>query len=72
MANGLAHILDGERNMSMTERTVSVALGLGVWWFLRQAATRGVRIWVLAKGRVHKGRLLRAILLGLLPSRRAR
>src|SRR5512145_620366 len=30
MANGLAHILDGERNMSMTERTVSVALGLGL------------------------------------------
>jgi hypothetical protein len=30
MANGLAHILDGERNMSMTERAVSVALGLGL------------------------------------------
>jgi hypothetical protein len=29
MANGLAHLLDGERNLSMTERTVSVALGQG-------------------------------------------
>ena len=30
MANGLEHLLDGDRNMSMTERAVSVALGLGL------------------------------------------
>ncbi|MSP24788.1 MAG: hypothetical protein EXR75_06400 [Myxococcales bacterium] len=50
----------------------SIALGLFVWWVLYRAAGRGVRVWILAKGRVRNGRLLRAIFLGMLPFGRAR
>ena len=50
----------------------SVAVGLAIWRFLYHAAGRGVRVWVLAKGKVRKGRLARAILLSLLPSRKRR
>jgi hypothetical protein len=46
---------------------VAVVTGLVVWRVLYHAAGRGVRVWVLAKGRVRKGRLLRAIVLGLWP-----
>ena len=52
--------------------TGSVALGLGVWWFFHRAASRGVRVWILAKGKVRHGRLARAILIGMLPFRRSR
>lgn len=45
----------------------SIALGLAVWWILHRAATRGVRVWVLAKGKVNHKRLARAIFLGVLP-----
>jgi hypothetical protein len=51
---------------------LSILAGLGVWWFLHRAASRGVRVWILAKGRVHRSRLARAILLSALPTRRAR
>lgn len=47
----------------------AAALGLTVWWILYRAAGRGVRVWVLAKGRVRSARLARAIMLSLLPSR---
>jgi hypothetical protein len=47
-----------------------VALGLGVWRFFHAAAGRGVRVWVLAKGKVRRGRLARAIFVSLLPTRR--
>lgn len=50
----------------------AIALGLAVWWVLHRAATRGVRVWVLAKGRVHNARLARAILLAMLPMKRGR
>lgn len=50
----------------------SIAFGLLVWWTLHRAATRGVRVWVLAKGRLRKGRLLRAMFAGVLPTRRSR
>lgn len=50
----------------------AIAFGLAVWWVLHRAATRGVRVWVLAKGRVHNGRLARAILLAMLPMKRSR
>lgn len=45
----------------------SIGLGLLVWWILHRAATRGVRVWVLAKGKVNHRRLARAIFLGMLP-----
>ncbi len=47
----------------------SVALGLSTWWALYRAAGRGVRVWILAKGRVHTGRLARAIFAGWWPRR---
>jgi hypothetical protein len=47
--------------------TLAVITGLAVWRFLHQAATRGVRVWVLAKGKVHRGRLFRAVLSGFIP-----
>lgn len=52
--------------------SASVLLGLAVWWVIYRAAGRGVRVWILAKGRVHNGRLARAIFLGMLPLRRSR
>lgn len=50
----------------------SVAFGLTLWWTLHRAATRGVRVWVLAKGRVRNARLARAILLAMVPFKRSR
>lgn len=50
----------------------SIALGLTIWWILHRAAARGVRVWILAKGRVHNARLARAIFLAMLPMKRAR
>ena len=50
----------------------SVLLGLAVWRFFHAAAGRGVRVWVLAKGKLRKGRLARAILVSMLPTRRRR
>lgn len=49
---------------------LAILTGLAVWRFLHWAAARGVRVWVLAKGRVHKGRLARAILISMLPWKR--
>ncbi len=50
----------------------SISLGLAIWWVLHRAAARGVRVWVLAKGRVHNARLARAILLAMIPYKRSR
>ncbi len=50
----------------------SIALGLAIWWTLYRAAARGVRVWILAKGRVHNARLLRAIFLAMMPMKRGR
>jgi hypothetical protein len=49
---------------------VAIAIGLTVWKFLHWAAGRAVRVWVLAKGKVHKARLARAILISFLPWKR--
>ena len=49
---------------------LAIAAGLAVWRFFHWAAARVVRVWVLAKGRVHKGRLARAILISILPWKR--
>jgi len=49
---------------------LAILAGLAVWKFFHWAAWRGVRVWVLAKGRVHKGRLARAILISFLPWKR--
>jgi hypothetical protein len=48
----------------------SLALGLGVWFLLYRLAGRGVRLWVLQKGRVHKGRLARAAIAGVMPKKK--
>jgi hypothetical protein len=48
----------------------SLVGGVALWWLLYRAAGRGVRVWILAKGRVHKGRLARAALSGVLPRRK--
>jgi hypothetical protein len=45
----------------------SLAIGITIWWLLHRAATRGVRVWILAKGRVHTGRLVRAMLWSISP-----
>ncbi len=50
----------------------SVVGGLTVWWILHRAATRGVRVWVLAKGKVNHRRLARAVLIGMIPWTRRR
>lgn len=50
----------------------SIAIGLAIWWTLYLAAARGVRVWILAKGRVHNARLVRAIVLAMLPLKRRR
>jgi hypothetical protein len=59
-----------ERPWSWIAAALALTAGGLAWWFLHRAAGRGVRVWVLAKGRVRKGRLARALLLGLLPDRR--
>ena len=53
---------------------LAITLGLVVWYILHRAATRGVRVWVLAKGKVNHRRLARAIFVSLIPwtSRRRR
>lgn len=48
----------------------SIALGIALYGLLHRAAHRAVRVWILAKGRVHKGRLLRAMFAGTGPSGR--
>lgn len=45
----------------------SVGGGLLVWWVLHRAATRGVRVWVLAKGKVNHKRLAKAIVISMIP-----
>jgi hypothetical protein len=45
----------------------SIVGGLTVWWILHRAATRGVRVWVLAKGKVNHKRLARAIFVSMIP-----
>src|SRR5687768_4804791 len=42
---------------SLVAAVGSVLAGLFVWWVFFHAAGRGVRVWILAKGRVHRGRL---------------
>ena len=51
---------------------LSAVAGLSVWRLFHWAAGRGVRVWVLAKGKLRRGRLARAILVSLLPTRRRR
>jgi hypothetical protein len=58
-----------EGSLRVAAAALSIAAGLGVWWFLYWAAGRAVRVWILAKGRVRKGRLARAMLLAILPTR---
>ncbi len=48
----------------------SALLGLFLWRVIHNAADRGVRIWVLHKGKVHKRRLVRAMMMSVLPTRR--
>lgn len=52
----------------------SIVVGIALWWTLHRAATRGVRVWVLAKGKVNHRRLARAIFISMIPwsSRRKR
>jgi hypothetical protein len=41
---------------------LSIAFGIMVWRFFHNLAHRGVRLWVLQKGRVQKRKLARAML----------
>ncbi len=52
--------------------TASATMGMCVWWALHRAATRGVRVWVLAKGKVNRKRLIRAIFVSMIPWTRRR
>ena len=40
----------------------SIIGGIVLWRVIHHAADRGVRLWVKQKGRVHKGRLAKAML----------
>jgi hypothetical protein len=61
-----------ESPLSLVASAVAIAIGIAIWRFFHHAATRAVRVWVLAKGKVRKGRLARAILVSMLPTRRRR
>lgn len=67
---GLREALVLERPYSLIFSAVAIALGIAVWWFFHVAAGRGVRVWVLAKGKVKHRRLLRAVIAGLVPWKR--
>jgi hypothetical protein len=64
---GLRESLALESPWAWIAGAVSIIAGFAVWRFFFVAADRGVRVWVLAKGKVRKGRLVRAIVLSLLP-----
>jgi hypothetical protein len=69
-AYGLRESVALERPWSLVGAALAVLAGTLVWWIIHRAATRGVRVWVLAKGKVRRGRLARAVFLSLLPSLR--
>ncbi len=48
----------------------SIILGFALWRLMHNGADRGVRIWVFHKGKVHKRRLARAMMMSVLPKRR--
>lgn len=48
---------------------LSLCAGLLLWRLFHHAAGRAVRVWVLAKGKVRRGRLIRAIFLSMIPRR---
>ncbi len=50
----------------------SLGAGVLLWRLFYHAAGRAVRVWVLAKGKVRRGRLARAILLSMIPGRKVR
>lgn len=69
-------ILYGLREASVMESpwnwvaaAASVLIGGYIWRLIHRAAHRGVRVWVLAKGKVRTGRLARAILWSMAPRR---
>jgi len=55
-----AIVLDGPWNL--VGAIAGIAVGLTVWRLIYLAAGRGVRIWVLRKGQLHKRKLARAML----------
>ncbi|MCA9625672.1 MAG: hypothetical protein KC731_41905, partial [Myxococcales bacterium] len=69
---GLRESVALERPYNLIVGIGSVVLGLAIWRLFHWAAGRGVRVWVLAKGKLNRTRLARAILISLLPSRRRR
>ncbi|MBM4356763.1 MAG: hypothetical protein FJ096_01505 [Deltaproteobacteria bacterium] len=69
---GLRESFGMEPPWSRVTAVGAVTLGLVIWWILHRAAARGVRVWVLAKGRVHNARLARAIFLAMMPFKRSR
>jgi hypothetical protein len=71
-AYGLRESVALERPWSIVGAVAAISLGFLVWLGIHRAATRGVRVWVLAKGKVRRGRLARAIFISMLPWRRRR
>jgi hypothetical protein len=60
-----------DRPWSIIGSVSSILVGLCLWRLIYNGADRAVRIWVLHKGKVHKRRLARAMMLSMLPNRRS-
>jgi len=69
---GVREAMAFERPWSIVGALTAIVVGIAVWRIIHHAAHRGVRVWVLAKGKVRTGRLVRAILLSFVPRRRRR